>query len=104
MHSKLIVFTLLILIVAACSNRKSNNRYTSTGASTFETLSGKKQTTPLLREDVFALASISTDKSYGYTPANPILVGGNAEQAGVLNQRRFLNALLGPQCHPYGIQ
>ena len=46
--------------------------------------------------DPFALTEISDDKTYGYKESNPIKVGGSNESKGPLNERRFLNALTGP--------
>ncbi|MPN11009.1 hypothetical protein SDC9_158307 [bioreactor metagenome] len=43
------------------------------------------------------MTEISADKSYGYTEDNPIKVGGVDKKEGPLNERRFLNALAGPQ-------
>jgi hypothetical protein len=45
----------------------------------------------------FNFTEISTDTTYGYSPMNPINVGGIKESSGPVNQRRFLNRLLGPQ-------
>jgi hypothetical protein len=52
--------------------------------------------TKLKDSNTFLLTEISTDKSYGYTEENPIRVGG-ALNDGPLNERRFLNALAGPE-------
>lgn len=51
--------------------------------------------TKLKDENTFLLKEISTDKTYGYTEGNPIRVGGALDN-GPLNERRFLNALAGP--------
>lgn len=51
--------------------------------------------TKLKDENTFLLKEISTDKTYGYTEENPIRVGGALDN-GPLNERRFLNALAGP--------
>lgn len=50
----------------------------------------------LLNEHTFKIPHTSTDKTYGFTPDNPIRVGGATQQEGPLNERRFLNALAGP--------
>lgn len=42
----------------------------------------------------FLLTEISKDKTYGYTKKNPIKVGGVND--GPINERRYLNALSGP--------
>ena len=49
----------------------------------------------LVNDQVFHIGEYSTDKTYGYTEENPIMVGGGME--GPKNQVRFLNALAGPQ-------
>ncbi|WP_284653322.1 2-dehydro-3-deoxyphosphooctonate aldolase [Flavobacterium terrisoli] len=46
--------------------------------------------------DYFHLTNQSSDKSYGFTEANPIKVGGSSESMGPKNERRFLSALKGP--------
>ena len=59
--------------------------------------SKKAITTPLLDDNTFVLSEISTDKTYGYTEKNPIKVGGVDKSEGPINERRFLNALAGPE-------
>ena len=49
----------------------------------------------LLNDDMFLIRTYSTDPTYGFTAENPIMVGGGLSE-GALNQRRFLNALAGP--------
>lgn len=46
--------------------------------------------------DYFHVINQSSDKSYGFTEANPIKVGGRSENVGPKNERRFLSALKGP--------
>ena len=50
----------------------------------------------MLDNNTFKLTEVSTDKTYGYSENNAIMVGGVKENSGPLNERRFLNALLGP--------
>ncbi|MEO1515450.1 MAG: 2-dehydro-3-deoxyphosphooctonate aldolase [Bacteroidota bacterium] len=50
----------------------------------------------LLNEYTFELREISTDPEYGYTEKKPIKVGGASSSEGPKNERRFLNALAGP--------
>ncbi|HEX7844190.1 MAG TPA: hypothetical protein VF476_00235, partial [Chitinophagaceae bacterium] len=50
----------------------------------------------LLDNDTFKLTEATTDASYGYTEKNPIKVGGVKQSLGPVNERRFLNALTGP--------
>jgi hypothetical protein len=41
------------------------------------------------------LTDATDDKTYGFEKSNPVKVGGSIE-SGARNERRFLNALLGP--------
>lgn len=50
----------------------------------------------LLDVNTFKLVEYSNDSTYGYSPKNPIRVGGVDNGQGPLNERRFLNALMGP--------
>lgn len=58
------------------------------------------QRTPLKNDQTFLLKKISKDPTYGYSSTKPIKVGGAYEGVGPLNQRRFLNALIGPNGEP----
>lgn len=70
----------LLLFVTACSTQKG-------------VVVNKPK---LLDENTFVITEISTDPSYGFTEKNPIKVGGAKELQGPTNERRFLNALAGP--------
>ncbi|HEX5653307.1 MAG TPA: hypothetical protein VFX58_09545 [Chitinophagaceae bacterium] len=50
----------------------------------------------MLDNNTFELKEISSDETYGYSENNPVKVGGVKDSEGPLNERRFLNALLGP--------
>lgn len=52
--------------------------------------------TKLKNQQTFELTEISKDPTYGFSPKNPIQVGGVDKHEGPLNERRFLNALAGP--------
>lgn len=49
----------------------------------------------LVNDDMFLIEKYATDETYGYTIENPVMVG--SEGAGPKNERRFLNALAGPE-------
>ena len=56
-----------------------------------------EDTTKVLRDNnTFSVTEIATDKTYGLSPKNPIEVGGSKDSEGPKNERRFLNALAGP--------
>src|SRR5690554_5435537 len=59
------------------------------GCSTSKSASSKQVETKLLDQYTFLLTEISTEK-------NPIKVGGIEKNEGPVNERRFLNALAGP--------
>lgn len=50
----------------------------------------------MLNSNTYLLTVKSTDSSYAFTKGNPVKVGGVKKNEGPLNERRFLNALLGP--------
>ena len=52
--------------------------------------------TNLRNNQTFELTEISTDPTYGFSENNPVQVGGADKSEGPLNERRFLNALAGP--------
>ncbi|BDD06793.1 hypothetical protein [Aureibacter tunicatorum] len=75
---KYFFLSLLVTFLAACSTSK------------------KIAKPVLLNQQTFLLTEISTDPSYGFSKDNPISVGGVKESQGPLNERRYLNALAGP--------
>lgn len=52
--------------------------------------------TSLKNAQTFELTQVSTDPTYGLSAKNPVQVGGADKREGPLNERRFLNALAGP--------
>jgi hypothetical protein len=80
-YIKLLTGIGIIMLFMACSATKTT------------TSSTKPQ---LLNDNAFVLTEVSTDASYGYTEKNPIKVGGVETLEGPKNERRFLNALAGP--------
>jgi hypothetical protein len=89
---------LVIFLFQACTSSKktsstkkeSATNQKDTYSNTFSSSQAK-----LLDDQTFQLDSISIDETYGYSTSNPIHVGGTFKE-GAVNQRRFLNALLGP--------
>jgi len=69
----------ITLLFIACTTTKNTNIKTN-----------------LLDNNTFELIEISTNASYGFSKNNPIQVGGVASNEGPKNERRFLNALAGP--------
>ncbi len=53
------------------------------------------KTNNFLDANTYQLYDISKDAKYAYTQGTPIKVGGHNKNEGPLNQRRYLNALLG---------
>ncbi|MBB6325260.1 hypothetical protein FHS59_000875 [Algoriphagus iocasae] len=56
----------------------------------------KNEPQKLRDENTFLISEISTDETYGFTEKNPVEVGGVKDSEGPINERRFLNALAGP--------
>lgn len=85
----------LFWVMAFCSPPKKAQKTSETGNPVLnaaeENPTLKKLTAKLLDDNTFLLQGISTDTTYGYHPANAIKTSG-----GPVNERRYLNALLGP--------
>jgi len=77
-HTKYIFFIIVVLFASCAANKDLNVKQ------------------ELLDEQTFKIISYSNDNTYGYTEKNPIMVGGAKNLEGPLNERRFLNALSGP--------
>lgn len=88
------VITVLLLLSCGSSRKGSSGKSGNSGPATYGHLvySGYHQ---LKDEVTFKLDSVSADETFGYSQQNPVMVGGRLE-GGAYNQRRFLNALLGP--------
>lgn len=92
----------LLAVVFSLSACGSSKKTTSAGSADGYSASGSSNKTysksqaRLLNNNTFELKEISDDETYGYTEKNPIMVGGVKSSEGPLNERRFLNALMGP--------
>lgn len=86
MIKKLIFAVLIIIGLSSCSVKRtsSGNTYNST-----------KHSHTLYNDYMFLILNYSEDETYGYTEKNPIMVGAEGG-SGPENERRFLNALAGP--------
>lgn len=82
---------MLFTFLVACASQK-----TSATVKSLNTAKGDTRTVPVefLDDKTYLLNLPSSDKSYGYTERNAIKVGKDG--SGPVNERRFLNALLGP--------
>ncbi len=75
---------LLFLIIAFCFSCSATKQ-------------ASENAVQILKDDyTFLIKEIATDKTYGYSPKNPVEVGGVKDSEGPLNERRYLNALAGP--------
>lgn len=74
-----LLFTCMLFGILSCSTTKDiSKNYTHT----------------LVDDNTFLITEISSDPSYGLSPKNPVEVGN--KDSGPKNERRFLNALSGP--------
>ena len=81
----------LFFAIASCRTTKNS------GAENYGVDYGSPQLRQVLvDENTFLIEKYSQDKTYGYDEKNPVMVGGAADSEGPLNERRFLNALAGP--------
>ncbi len=80
---------LLTILAIGCSSKKQVKIFQSPGDTRSKTLL-------YLDDETYLLTDRTDDKTYGYSDSNPINVGGIKDKTGPVNERRFLNALLGP--------
>lgn len=85
-----IIFSLLVF-AGACASQKQP----STSADAGKGGDTRTKEAVLMDDLTYLLTETTTDSSYGYTQSNPVKVGGPFSE-GPKNERRFLNALLGP--------
>lgn len=85
---KKIAILIVSLLVINCASQKGIK----------SSKAGDTRTKPIefIDNNTFLLVEKSSDNTYGYKESNPIKVGGVHDNSGPLNERRFLNALLGP--------
>ena len=84
---KLIYVSCLVALFAACKS--------------VEKVGGKGYGSPNVKQKfvndyMFLISEYTTDRTYAYTEKNPVMVGGSINE-GPKNERRFLNALAGPE-------
>ncbi len=92
---KNILYTILIaLFFTACVSQKAT---VSKSKSETSSTSNGKHPQILVNKYAFLVEKYADDKTYGFEPENAIKVGGVADSEGPINERRFLNALAGPQ-------
>lgn len=97
MRKPLIPLLLLVsLFILSCSSTKKSTG-SGAGTSTADNNGNptlKKSSAKMLDENTFQLEGISDDPTYAYDQKNAVKVGGVG--SGPTNERRYLNALLGP--------
>jgi hypothetical protein len=86
----LLTFTLIV----ACGTKKSATAKSSTA--TIKKAKSKNYKQTLRDQYTFMITEISKDETYGYSPENAVEVGGAKNSEGPMNERRYLNALTGP--------
>lgn len=84
---------LALIILTGCSSSKQSAKK---GWGTYGSPNVEQK---LLNNETFVVDVYSDDATYGYTQENPIMEGGGV-LSGARNERRFLNALMGPDGEP----
>jgi hypothetical protein len=86
----------ILLVLAGCASPKGGTKSSST--------SGKGDTRTKAVENIdnntYLLVEVAEDRTYALDAANSVKVGGSKNGNGPLNERRYLNALLGPKGEP----
>lgn len=87
---KILILGIAVVMGCSSSNTKKNSNSDKGAGDT------RTKEVELINESTYLLTETSDDKTYGFTESNPIKVGGVHQKEGPLNERRFLNALFGP--------
>lgn len=88
------VLCISLLSMGGCKSAKTSGAKISKVNGMYDYGSPKAEQV-LLDNNTFRVVEVSNDATYGYSEANPIMVG-NSGGSGPMNERRFLNALTGP--------
>ncbi|AXG70526.1 hypothetical protein KORDIASMS9_02766 [Kordia sp. SMS9] len=92
---KLGLVLLVLTVIVACGTKKSAS--TAERSVTNIKKAKSKNFKQTLRDSyTFVVKEISTDETYGYSPKNAVEVGGARDSEGPTNEKRYLNALTGP--------
>lgn len=92
---KLGLVLLLFTFIVACGTKKSATS-SKNNVSAIKKGKSKNFKQTLRDQYTFLIKEISTDDTYGYSPENAVEVGGVKDSEGPINERRYLNALTGP--------
>ncbi len=84
------ILTYLTFILFGCSAIKSPTAKSNGEGDT------RKVEVEFIDDNSYLLTETASDNTYGYKHTNPVKVGGIMESSGPKNERRFLNALVGP--------
>lgn len=88
-HNHTLISFAFVLLFSACAAKKTGSA--SNKMSTDDRTIPVKQ----LTDNTYLLTEYATDANYG-SVRNPVKVGGVKENQGPVNERKYLNALLGP--------
>ena len=80
--NKINILILLSILTFSCASLKNNNKLNYGSPNVKQTI---------LPNNTFKIDKYTSDKTYGYTKENPIMVGGVSPT----NERIFLNSLIG---------
>lgn len=94
--NKLMACIAVILLFGCASQKQSATKESVAKESTAKGVGDTRtKEVEFIDENTYLLTEMSKDKLYGYDKSDPVKVGG-----GPINERRFLNALLGPNGEP----
>ena len=94
---KIVFFLIIVLTMTSCFSSKqvaTSNQPSNSNSNSVD-YGSPNINQELIDDNTFKINKYSTDSTYGYTIENPIMVG-NAGGSGPVNERRFINALTGP--------
>lgn len=94
---KTLTYGWMFLALCACSTSRKNVTTVLKNQSDVRVATTDQTPHAVLKDNqTFQLTAVSQDPEYGYSEKKPVEVGGVDKRDGPLNERRFLNALMGP--------
>jgi hypothetical protein len=84
------VFIALLIIISCSSPKKGSTSSKQRGDTRIVAVE-------YIDDETYLLLEASNDRSYAFTESNPVKVGSAPSGSGPKNERRYLNALLGPE-------
>jgi hypothetical protein len=91
---KNILLIWILIVMAGCASPRTKSSLASGKGDT------RTKAVENIDNNTYLLVEVAEDRTYAFDAANSVKVGGSKNGNGPLNERRYLNALLGPKGEP----